>query len=89
MTTIEQLEEDYCRSSNVLRDKWRELGFQPGARVIAKYRDEPAQSGVIAPFGIAWNGAGLCLPVRLDSGRTRLWSASHLTLETPPPPKIQ
>lgn len=81
MNNIEELEENYCVAANALTRYRRENGFEPGARVIARYREEPEKRGVIAEYGEVWNGHGLNVPVLLDTGILQPWPLSQLTLD--------
>lgn len=78
---IKELELTYCKAANALSDYRREHGFEPGAQVVAQYRDDPAKNGVIAPYGRAWATTdAMTVPVLLDSGVLQPWNMSDLTL---------
>ena len=80
MNKIEELEEAYCVAANALTRYRHENGFEPGARVVTRYREEPEKNGVIAEYGEVWNGSGLHIPVKLDTGILQPWPLSQLRL---------
>lgn len=83
---LEGLTERYCEAAVALTEYRRSHGFNPGVRVVAKYRDDPDKNGTIAPFGPAWHGThGMFVPVLLDSGVLQPWDMRHLTIIPPSP----
>lgn len=81
-TPLQELEETYYAAANALTRYKREHGFKPGARVVARFRDEPEKRGVIAPYGDAWSTVmHMSVPVLLDNGRLQPWNMSDLTVQ--------
>lgn len=80
-TDFETLRQNYCEAANALTDYRRKHGWEPGVRVIAQYKADPPKTGVIAPYGQAWNGPShFCVPVILDAGYVQPWDMSDLAL---------
>lgn len=78
---IKELEENYCKAANALTDYRSKHGFEPGTKVMARYREEPEKKGIIAPYGDAWSMVKhISVPVLLDSGVLQPWSMSNLTV---------
>lgn len=77
---LNELIERYHEVANALNAYRRTHGFEPGARVICRYKDEPEKKGVVAPYGDAWsrNLSHYSVPVRLEGGRLQPWSIENL-----------
>jgi hypothetical protein len=81
MNKILELEDEFFDLAAKLRCYRRENGFNPGAKVIAKYRDEQSKHGVIPQFGSAWIGVEMIfVPVEFSDGVIQPWKMSDLTL---------
>lgn len=81
MTEIQELEANYCKAANALRDYRQKHGFNPNVEVIAKYREDPPKKGVICSYGEVWAGVdATCVPVLLSTGVLQNWNISNLTV---------
>lgn len=81
MKSIAQLEDDYFRACNELTIFRHISGFEPGIKVIEKYKEGKEQFGIIAQYGEGWNTCRRNeVPVILENGIRQPWSMSNLTI---------
>lgn len=79
--SIKELEENYCKAANALTEYRSKHGFEPGIKVMACYRKELEEKGIIASYGDRWRMVDhMSVLVLLDSGVLQPWSMSNLTV---------
>lgn len=78
-----QLKEAYCKAALALSRYQESHGLMPGAKVTARFGNDPEKKGTIPPYGRAWyDRLHFHVPVLLDNGRLQPWDMGDLTVES-------